>query len=228
MPHPLHYLRHAILCTACVTVASRTTYYASVEPTVEVSAETKGHDDVDWSTCSDWPCGGLDVDAAATPGGNVSLRTQPDQHMPHLHARVTLESGRNLTIRFSQFSLPRTAAGECADYVCLGKFNCDGSEQICGGALPFAGEAVVFGHSLQLSWHTPSAAVAQWQAVVGTTPPCGDGVRSSDEDCDMGILNGRMGCSDECRVLSGWHCDAGGCASVCGDGIRVEGEACDL
>ncbi|KAF4659197.1 hypothetical protein FOZ61_004908, partial [Perkinsus olseni] len=51
---------------------------------------------------------------------------------------------------------------------------------------------------------------------------------SSDEDCDMGILNGRMGCSDECRVLSGWRCDAGGCASLCGDGIRVEGEACDL
>ncbi|KAF4748482.1 hypothetical protein FOZ62_026648, partial [Perkinsus olseni] len=44
----------------------------------------------------------------------------------------------------------------------------------------------------------------------------------------MGILNGRMGCSHECRVLSGWRCDAGGCASVCGDGIRVEGEACDL
>ncbi|KAF4726421.1 hypothetical protein FOZ62_005677, partial [Perkinsus olseni] len=109
-----------------------TTYYSSVEPTVEVLAETRGHDDVDWSTCSDWPCGGLDVDAAATPGGNISLRTQPDQHMPHLHTRVTLESGRNLTIRFSQFSLPRTAAGECADYVCLGKFNCDGSEQICG------------------------------------------------------------------------------------------------
>lgn len=52
--------------------------------------------------------------------------------------------------------------------------------------------------------------------------------RSTDENCDMGILNGRTGCSYDCTVLLGWRCDPGGCASVCGDGVLVEGEECDL
>ncbi|KAF4750948.1 hypothetical protein FOZ62_014810, partial [Perkinsus olseni] len=160
----------------------------------------------------------------------LSMASRDDDNLRRLseEERNRLSDILKLTIRFAQLSLPPTAARKCVDYLCLDSFECGESEQICGDDLPFSGLTAVFGRSLQLGWHTSSGGVGQWQVVVGTTPPCGDGVRSSDEACDMGILNGRMGCSDECRVLSGWRCDAGGCASVCGDGIRVEGEACDL
>ncbi len=54
----------------------------------------------------------------------------------------------------------------------------------------------------------------------------------SYESCDLGTPNndGTQGCSNECTIIKGWHCDSNGqnCSQgVCGDGILDAGEECD-
>uniref|UniRef100_A0A7S0F111 LNR domain-containing protein n=1 Tax=Hanusia phi TaxID=3032 RepID=A0A7S0F111_9CRYP len=63
---------------------------------------------------------------------------------------------------------------------------------------------------------------------------CGDGVRSSAEQCDDNNTISGDGCSDVCTVEVGWICiqaDGGykdECSPLCGDGVRVLGyEECD-
>lgn len=58
---------------------------------------------------------------------------------------------------------------------------------------------------------------------------CGDGVRTSTEECDdaQDPPKDGDGCSKVCKLERGFRCSASGCAPICGDGIVVTGEGCD-
>ncbi|HMA96830.1 MAG TPA: DUF4215 domain-containing protein [Polyangiaceae bacterium] len=59
---------------------------------------------------------------------------------------------------------------------------------------------------------------------------CGDKKISGTENCDDGNAVAGDGCSNACRVESGWTCPFLGArcvASQCGDGLRIGAETCD-
>jgi fibro-slime domain-containing protein len=62
---------------------------------------------------------------------------------------------------------------------------------------------------------------------VSTT--CGNGILEGAEACDDGNLAPGDGCTDECKVETGWSCLAPGvpCQPKCGDGLQTGGEGCD-
>ncbi|MCD6498843.1 MAG: DUF4215 domain-containing protein [Deltaproteobacteria bacterium] len=59
--------------------------------------------------------------------------------------------------------------------------------------------------------------------------PCGNGVLDEGEACDDGNQSSADGCSNQCQVEDGWHCDGepSACAADCGDGKAVGTEECD-
>lgn len=52
-------------------------------------------------------------------------------------------------------------------------------------------------------------------------PVCGNGLRESDEECDVDS----PGCV-RCRVAPTWTCGSDACAPLCGDGVTGEGATC--
>ena len=59
---------------------------------------------------------------------------------------------------------------------------------------------------------------------------CGDGVKTSSEQCDDGNLVSLDGCSSTCTIESGWTCGATSpsvCTPICCDSKKVFGEVCD-
>ncbi|MFO0552401.1 MAG: DUF4215 domain-containing protein [Polyangiaceae bacterium] len=62
-----------------------------------------------------------------------------------------------------------------------------------------------------------------------STPFCGDGAFAPGELCDDGNSVAGDGCSEECRVESGFVCNGSPsiCETVCGDGFVAGSEECD-
>ena len=63
-----------------------------------------------------------------------------------------------------------------------------------------------------------------------TTEYCGDGiVNGLGESCDDSNTNSGDGCSNTCRIETGYSCSGtpSSCHAVCGDGIVTGGETCD-
>merc|ERR1740130_2412087 len=51
---------------------------------------------------------------------------------------------------------------------------------------------------------------------------CGDGKRTSSEECEDGNTNSGDGCDSSCKIEKGFQCTGGGefdmCESICGEG----------
>ena len=60
-------------------------------------------------------------------------------------------------------------------------------------------------------------------------PACGNGILTSNEECDDGNVASGDGCSASCQVEPGWRCVVPGrlCVPLCGDGRMVGWETCD-
>jgi cysteine-rich repeat protein len=60
---------------------------------------------------------------------------------------------------------------------------------------------------------------------------CGDGLRSSDEECDDGNTQPGDGCGALCQIEANWSCPQEGMPcirmSLCGDGMVTSDETCD-
>jgi cysteine-rich repeat protein len=58
---------------------------------------------------------------------------------------------------------------------------------------------------------------------------CGNGILTSNEECDDGNVASGDGCSASCQVEPGWRCVVPGrlCVPICGDGRMVGWETCD-
>jgi fibro-slime domain-containing protein len=58
---------------------------------------------------------------------------------------------------------------------------------------------------------------------------CGDGVLTSEKECDDGNTTSGDGCSADCKIEPGWQCRVPGkkCVPLCGDGEIVGSEQCD-
>jgi len=57
---------------------------------------------------------------------------------------------------------------------------------------------------------------------------CGDGLKVSGEECDDNNIRDLDGCSQSCKIESGFACTpTGDCFTVCGDGVVMGKESCD-
>jgi cysteine-rich repeat protein len=79
---------------------------------------------------------------------------------------------------------------------------------------------------------TTSASVVTTTSAFRTSPSsaavrCGDGVRAGAETCDDGNTASGDGCSESCRIESGYRCTGTTCSPLCGDRIIAGGELCD-
>jgi len=61
-----------------------------------------------------------------------------------------------------------------------------------------------------------------------TEPNCGDGIKTSDEECDLGSANGKGGslCTAECKVASTAQCASGECCNSATGKFKAQGTLC--
>ena len=62
------------------------------------------------------------------------------------------------------------------------------------------------------------------------TPPCGNGSKEANEECDDGNAAPGDGCSKTCKLETGWQCPKPGAACIaaaCGDAVVAGNEDCD-
>jgi cysteine-rich repeat protein len=93
-------------------------------------------------------------------------------------------------------------------------------------------DAVVFRRPGDWAVHVDDRDVPTLQATLSftVTSACGDGRKTTDEQCDDGGIAGGDGCSSTCRLEEGFRCTGSAptvCAAICGDGLIVGAEACD-
>ncbi len=72
--------------------------------------------------------------------------------------------------------------------------------------------------------------VASSSASSAAAPVCGNGIKTSLEECDDGDTSNGDGCADDCTIESGYECTGTTpsiCATDCGDGIEAGTEECD-
>ena len=104
------------------------------------------------------------------------------------------------------------------------------------GTTPFladaGGEATIQGADVTTDYNGQNTSGVGVQALTYVPPThiCGNGIRTSAEQCDDNNTVGGDGCDSLCRVEKGWGCKSsntqgtgiGGvdtCTPVCGDGI---------
>lgn len=63
---------------------------------------------------------------------------------------------------------------------------------------------------------------------------CGDGVRTKSEECDDGLVDGKHGCTSDCKIMKGFnrkqeigHWVKSEMVTDCGDGLTAGDEECD-
>ena len=77
---------------------------------------------------------------------------------------------------------------------------------------------------IEANWNCPTA--GQPCTYVGV---CGNGVLTSNKQCDDGNTTNGDGCSSSCQLETGWTCRVVGkpCTPTCGDGVVRLGKECD-
>ena len=158
----------------------------------------------------------------AEAGRTLRIRFYPDGSPPHFGPQEMLSLNYSQVVSYDQY----VGAAEIAAFWSVAL--------TVAGASPYDEDQVelVTNSTDSSSTDVPFAQVVH---------VCGNGVRSTAEQCDDNSTLGGDGCDPFCVVEPGWTCEStnafgalGGldvCAPTCGDGIRMTGrlmrEACD-
>eukprot|EP00163_Fabomonas_tropica_P022558 TRINITY_DN3931_c0_g2_i1.p1 TRINITY_DN3931_c0_g2~~TRINITY_DN3931_c0_g2_i1.p1 ORF type:complete len:1617 (+),score=367.48 TRINITY_DN3931_c0_g2_i1:65-4915(+) len=128
----------------------------------------------------------------------------------------------------------------CGDNLMVGNEQCDdgdrssrdGCSSSCQVECGFKCERKFTGTSTSIDFRTrcPSVSAGYERSVCNDT--CGDGIKSTREECDDGNLIKGDGCDDRCREERNWDCSTNGCGrstcvDKCGSGYITGNEECD-
>jgi fibro-slime domain-containing protein len=122
-------------------------------------------------------------------------------------------------------SATRVAGGSCGDGILEGNEQCDDgvppAEKTGPNAIDTGCNALC---QVEANWNCQTP--GQPCQYVGV---CGNGVLTSNKQCDDGNAVSGDGCSSTCKLEPGWVCRVPGkpCSPLCGDGLVVGNEQCD-
>ena len=166
---------------------------------------------------------------------------------PHIGPQPTIYVNASEVFQNETAALPaatRRRLSGCTALTCFAV----GVQTTAQGTSPFlvdaGGEGKIEGASVTADYNGQNTTGVGVQTLTYVSPThiCGNGIRTSAEQCDDNNTAGGDGCDSLCRVEKGWRCvssntegtGVGGvdtCTPVCGDGIRImwsqHAEQCD-